>query len=242
MNIVKYIFAVVVIFDVVYFFLYAGYDLCTTIYAKITKKKKPDPLDYDFEIMEDDKSDSEHDFSLAPPLCIDAIRMVYGKYSRDLVVDRIFPESKEIIEQLSEQDKESVILLLSAYIRYLNRKAPVYEQNFSMLMEMLKYSEADSDPEHKDAVELLMEDKILDSTFMPDYYLDYQKYKLTCKNKAHIITVCKVLVLTVLKKLYGEHYSVTDELYPVEPIEPKLTYIPDEDDTEIEEDYELEVE
>lgn len=240
MNIVKYIFAVMVIFDVVYFFLYAGYDLCTTIYAKITKKKKPDP--YDFEIMEEDESDSDHDFSLAPPLCIDAIRMVYGKYSRDLVVDRIFPESREIVEHLSEQDKESVTLLLSSYIRYLNRKAPKYEQNFTMLMEMLKYSNADSDPEHKDAVELVMEDKILDSAFLPDYYMDYQKYKLTCKNKAHIITICKVLILNVLKKLYGEHYSVTDELYPVEPIEPRLADIPNEDDTEYEEDYELEVE
>lgn len=240
MNIVKYIFAVVVIFDVVYFFLYAGYDLCTTIYGKITKKKKPDP--YDFEIMEEDESDSGHDFSLAPPLCIDAIRMVYGKYSRDLVVDRIFPESREIVEQLNEQDKESVTLLLSSYIRYLNRKAPKYEQNFTMLMEMLKYSDADSDPEHKDAVELVMEDKILDSAFLPDYYMDYQKYKLTYKNKAHIITICKVLILNVLKKLYGEHYSVTDELYPVEPIEPRLTDIPNEDDTEYEEDYELEVE
>ena len=240
MNIVKYIFAVVVIFDVVYFFLYAGYDLCTTIYAKITKKKKPDP--YDFEIMEEDESDSGHDFSLAPPLCIDAIRMVYGKYSRDLVVDRIFPESREIVEQLNEQDKESVTLLLSSYIRYLNRKAPKYEQNFTMLMEMLKYSDADSDPEHKDAVELVMEDKILDSAFLPDYYMDYQKYKLTCKNKAHIITICKVLILNVLKKLYGEHYSVTDELYPVEPIEPRLADIPNEDDTEYEEDCELEVE
>lgn len=240
MNIVKYIFAVVVIFDVVYFFLYASYDLCTTIHAKITKKKKPAP--YDFEIMEEDESDSDHDFSLAPPLCIDAIRMVYGKYSRDLVVDRIFPESREIIEQLSEQDKESVILLLSSYIRYLNRKAPKYEQNFTMLMEMLKYSDADSDPEHKDAVELVMEDKILDSAFLPDYYMDYQKYKLTCKNKAHIITICKVLILNVLKKLYGEHYSVTDELSPVEPIEPRLADIPNEDDTEYEEDYELEVE
>lgn len=229
-----------VIFDVVYFFLYAGYDLCTTIYAKITKKKKPDP--YDFEIIEGDESDSGHDFSLAPPLCIDAIRMVYGKYSRDLVVDRIFPESREIVEQLSEQDKESVTLLLSSYIRYLNRKAPKYEQNFTMLMEMLKYSDADSDPEHKDAVELVMEDKILDSAFLPDYYMDYQKYKLTCKNKAHIITICKVLILNVLKKLYGEHYSVTDELYPVEPIEPRLADIPNEDDTEYEEDYELEVE
>lgn len=239
MNIVKNIFAVMVIFDVVYFFLYAGYDLCTTIYAKITKKKKPDP--YDFEIMEEDESDSDHDFSLAPPLCIDAIRMVYGKCSRDLVVDRIFPESREIVEQLSEHDKESVTLLLSSYIRYLNRKAPKYEQNFTMLMEMLKYSDADSDPEHKDAVELVMEDKILDSAFLPGYYMDYQKYKLTCKNKAHIITICKVLILNVLKKLYGEHYSVTDELYPVEPIEPRLADIPNEDDTEYEEDYELEV-
>ena len=111
-----------------------------------------------------------------------------------------------------------------------------------MLMEMLKYSDADSDPEHKDAVELVMEDKILDSAFLPDYYMDYQKYKLTCKNKAHIITICKVLILNVLKKLYGEHYSVTDELYHVEPIEPRLADIPNEDDTEYEEDYELEVE
>lgn len=215
MNIIKTIFAVMVIFDVVYFFLYAGYDLCTTIYAKITKKKKPDPLDYDFEL-------EDEDFSLAPPLCVDSVRMVYGSRCKDLVTERILPLSSEITDQLSEKDRNSVILLLSSYIRYLNLHAPKYEQNFSMVMEMLNASKVNYDPEVRDPIDILMDESLSEASLMPTYYLDYQKYRLTCENKAHILTVCKVLILTVLKKLYGEYYSPNDELCVFDSVETQL--------------------
>lgn len=242
MNIVKYIFAAMVIFDAVYFFLYAGYDLCTTIYGKITKKKKPDPLEYDFEL-------EDEDFCLAPPLCVDSIRMVYGSRCKELVTERILPLSKEITEQLNEEDKNSVILLLSSYIRYLNVHAPKYEQNFSMVMEMLNASKASYDPEVRDPIDILMDDSLSDVARMPTYYLDYQKYRLTCENKAHILTVCKVLILTVLKKLYGEYYSPSDELCVFDSVETQLNTAKVESvdadyecDLDVDYDAELEVE
>lgn len=207
MSILKILFTAMIVFDVVYFFIYFGYDLCSTIYAKITKKKKPDPLDFDFEIGDDT------DFSLAPPLCVDSIRLVYGSRCKDLVTDRIFPVSKEIADSLNEEDKNSVILLLSSCIRYLNRHAPKHEQNFTMVMEILNAAEANYDPEVRDPIDILMEDGLAVTSRMPTYYLDYQKYRLTCKNKAHILTVCKVLILAVLKELYGDYYSPSDELY-----------------------------
>lgn len=215
MNIIKTIFAVMVIFDVVYFFLYAGYDLCTTIYAKITKKNKPNTLDFDFEL-------EDEDFSLAPPLCVDSVRLVYGSRCKDLVTERILPLSKEITDQLSEKDRDSVILLLSSYIRYLNLHAPNYEQNFSMVMEMLNASKVSYDPEVRDPIDILMDESLSEASLMPTYYLDYQKYRLTCDNKAHILTVCKVMILTVLKKLYGEYYSPNDELCVFDSVETQL--------------------
>lgn len=208
MNILKIIFAVMVVFDVGYLFFYFGYDLITTVIAKIRKKKKPDSVVDEYDIEEDDK-----DFSYAPPLCIDSIRLVYGNRSRDLVTDRIFPLSKEITDQLSDEDKEQVVLLLSSFIKYLHDEAPNYEQNFTVVMELLNASTATYDPERRDPADKLLDDSVSRNRDLPDYYLDYQKYRITCKNKAHILSVCKVLVLTVLKKLYGEWYSPSQELY-----------------------------
>ena len=207
MNILKIIFAVMVVFDVGYLFFYFGYDLITTVIAKIRKQKKPDSVVDEYDIEEDDQ-----DFSYAPPLCIDSIRLVYGNRSRDLVTDRIFPLSKEITDQLSDEDKEQVVLLLSSFIKYLHDEAPNYEQNFTVVMELLNASTATYDPERRDPADKLLDDSVSRNRDLPDYYLDYQKYRITCKNKAHILSVCKVLVLTVLKKLYGEWYSPSQEL------------------------------
>ncbi|MBQ6999740.1 MAG: hypothetical protein IJN67_01680 [Oscillospiraceae bacterium] len=215
MNILKTMFMVMVVFDVVYFFLYFGHDLCSTIYTKITKKKKPDTLNFEIDV-------EDEEFSLAPPLCVDSIRLVYGSRCKDLVTDRILPLSKEISEQLNEEDKTFVILLLSSCFRYLNLHAPKHEQNFSMVMEMLNAAQAIFDPEARDPLDMLMEDSLSDRFNMPAYYLDYQKYRFACKNKAHILTVCKVLILAVLKKLYGEYYCPNDELYVHDSAEAKL--------------------
>lgn len=217
MNILKIIFAVMVVFDVGYLFFYFGYDLITTVIAKIRKKKKPDPVVDEYDIEED-----AEDFSYAPPLCIDSIRLVYGNRSRDLVTDRIFSLSKEITDQLSDEDKEQVVLLLSSFIKYLHDEAPNYEQNFTVVMELLNASTATYDPERRDPVDKLLDDSVSRNRDLPDYYLDYQKYRITCKNKAHILLVCKVLILTVLKKLYGEWYSPTHELYNPKSVEELL--------------------
>ena len=202
----KYIFAAMVIFDVVCIFITFGSDLCSTVYRKITKKKKTDTPDYEFEFDEPDEP-----FSIAPPLCVDSVRMVYSGNCRELVADRILPVEKDISAQLNEQDKESVILLLSSYINYLNREAPQHERTFTMVMELLKHSEPVYDMEDKDVVERVMEESAYKTAMMPDYYLDFQKYKYSCKNKEYIIRIAKVLILAVLRKLFGDTYASFDE-------------------------------
>lgn len=208
MMILKIIFAVMVVFDVGYLFFYFGYDLITTVIAKIRKKKKPVPVVDEYDIDKDDE-----DYSYAPPLCIDSVRLVHRHDVRDLITDRIFPLSKEITDQLSNEDKAQVILLLSAFIMYLHDEAPNYEQNFTVVLELLNASTAIYDPERRDPVDKLLDDSVSRSRELPDYYLDYQKYRISCKNKAHVLNVCKVLILTALKKLYGEWYSPSHELY-----------------------------
>ena len=52
MNILKIIFAVMVVFDVGYLFFYFGYDLITTVIAKIRKQKKPDSVVDEYDIEE----------------------------------------------------------------------------------------------------------------------------------------------------------------------------------------------
>ena len=206
MMILKYAFAVMVIFDVIYLFFFFGGELCTAIYQKITKKKRSGTPDFAYDLEEPDEP-----FSIAPPLCVDSVRMVYSGNCRELVTDRILPVVKEISEQLNEQDKESVILLLSSYINFLNRAAPTHEQTFTMVMELLKNSEPVYDMEDKDVVERVMEENAVNATLMPDYYLDFQKYKYSCKNKAYIIRISKVLIFSVLRKLFGDTYASIDE-------------------------------
>jgi len=220
MKILKIIFAVMLIFDVTYMFIYFGWELCTTIRYKLRKKKNPKAKTVPDEYTFDD--DDEDDYSYAPPLCIDSIHLLHRYDVKTLITARIFPLSKEITDQLSNEDKEQVIRLLSAFINFLHDEAPKYEQNFTVVMELLKAASETYDPEYRDPVDKLLDDCLSRNRQTPDYYLDYQKYRITCKNKAHILAVCKVLILTALKKLYGEWYSSSYELYNPESVQKLL--------------------
>jgi len=212
LSILKIIFAVMLFFDVGYMFLYFGSELWDTIKHKIRRKKNAAPVIGEYEIEESDDEDDDEDNSYAPPLCIDSIYMVHRHNVRAFITDRIFPLSKEITAQLSGDDKEQIILLLSAFFMYLHNEAPHYEQNFTMVMELLNASTITYDHEWRDPVDKLLDDSLSHNRQTPDYYLDYQKYRISCKNKAHVLSVCKVLILTALKKLYGEWYSPSYEL------------------------------
>ena len=226
MNILKIIFAVMLIFDVTYMFIYVGSELFTTIRDKLRKKKKteatPDDFTFDDDDEYEDEDEDEDEYSSAPPLCIDSIRLVHSYDVKELITDRIFRLSKEITDQLSEEDKEQVIRLLSAFIMYLHDEAPTYEQNFTVVMELLNASTAIYDPENRDPVDRLMDDCLPIKRSVPGYYLDYQKYRISCENKAHILLVSKVLVLTVLKKLYVEWYCYNHNLYNTQSVKELL--------------------
>ena len=113
-------------------------------------------------------ADDDPDYSPAPPLCVDAIRMVSPFHIRDLVVDRIFPEWKSMVDALGGLDRDAAKLLLASYIGFLVQKAPEEEQNFPMLLELLNASKVYDDPDSKNAVDLMMEEDVRDRNPLPN--------------------------------------------------------------------------
>lgn len=221
MMFVKYAFGAMLVFDVAYLFLMGGAEVCSSLWRKCTKKKKPDPIT---ELLEEDDDYSEESFGTAPYLSADAIRMVPAYRYQELVTERIIPLCGDIEKQLSEKDKSYVTLLLTSFMKYLREQAPKYEQNFTILLTMLNACEPGKDPDIQDPIDRIMDDGIQKEYRSPDYYLDYQRYRLSCDNPVHIVTVCKTLILAVLKKLYGEWYTMSDELVdsPKDTLEHKL--------------------
>lgn len=218
MMFVKYAFWAMLVFDVAYLFLMGGTEVCSSLWRKCRKKKKQDSHTL---VMEDDDNDS---LCTAPILSADAIRMVPTYRYQELVTERIIPLSGDIDKQLSEKDRNYVTLLLTSFMKYLSEHAPKYEQNFTILLTMLNACEPENDPEIPDPIDRIMDDGIRKEYLRPDYYLDYQRYRLTCENPVYIVTVCKTLILAVLKKLYGEWYTMSDELLdsPENTMEHKL--------------------
>lgn len=202
-SIFKTAFHIMLVFVVVCLFVAFVCELSSSMYSKIKRKMKKD----------DTAAESEHDFSIAPALCIDAIHLVSDYSVQNLIRDRIFRVSNDIAETMSQQDQEMVTLLLSSYILFLKREAPYKEQSFPMLMELLNNSKSYSDTERKDTIEYLFDDYVKKAELLPDYYLDYQRYKLACHNKEHILMLCKVIITNVIRKLYGNHFCLSLEIF-----------------------------
>ena len=191
-------------FDLAYVAFACAEDCCSRLHSRWKKKHGvADEEELEFFNAEDDP-----DYSPAPPLCVDAIRMVSPFHIRDLVVDRIFPEGKSMVDALGGLDRDGAKLLLSSYIGFLVQKAPEEEQNFPMLLELLNASKVYDDPDSKNAVDLMMEEDARDRNPLPQYYADYQEYRLICIHKERVINTCRVIVSDIIRKLYGDYYDM----------------------------------
>lgn len=201
----KMIFGAIAAFDLAYVCFACVEDCCSRLHNRWKKKNgtaDTDDLDY---------FNEDTDFSLAPPLCADAIRMAAPSYIRELVEDRIFSEGKSLVDALDKADRNAAVLLLTSYIRYLDAEAPLEEKNFPTLLELLNASEADSDPEYKDVVEIMLEQSTSGKNPLPLYYTEYQEFKITCTHKERVISACRTIVSGIIRKLYGEYYNLNIE-------------------------------
>ena len=99
-------------------------------------------------------------------------------------------------------------LLYCALIGYIWYEAPEEEQNFPMLLELLNASKVYDDPDSKNAVDLMMEEDVRDRNPLPQYYADYQEYRLICIHKERVINTCRVIVSGIIRKLYGDYYDM----------------------------------
>lgn len=199
----KMILGAIAAFDLAYL----GFVCAEDCYSRLRNrwKKKHDTADTDdLEFFEED----EEDLSLAPPLCVDAIRMIYPSFIRELVEDRIIPEGKALVDSLDEADREAAVLLLTAYIHYLDAEAPQEEKNFPTLLELLNASEVRPDPEYVNAVDIMLEQSASGKNPLPLYYTEYQEYKLTCAHKQRVVNACRVMISGIIRKLYGDDYDL----------------------------------
>lgn len=198
----KMIFGAIAAFDLAYICVACVEDCCTRLHSRWKKKTgTADNDDLDF-------IDEDADFSLAPPLCVDAIRMVSPFHIRELVEERIFPQAQGLVDALDEADRKAAVLLLTSCIRYLDEEAPQEEKNFPMLLELLNASEANPDPEYQDAVEIMLKQSASGKNPLPLYYTDYQEYKIIRVHKERVINVCRVMVSGIIRKLYGNYYDM----------------------------------
>lgn len=198
----KMIFGAIAAFDLAYVCFACVEDCCTRLYSRWKKKNgiaANDDLDF---------HDEDTDFSLAPPLCVDAIRMVSSLHIQELVEERIFPQAQGLVDALDEADRKAAVLLLTSCIRYLDEAAPQEEKNFPTLLELLNVSEANPNPEYKDVVEIMLEQSASGKNPLPLYYTDYQEYKIIRAHKERVINVCRVMVSGIIRKLYGDYYDL----------------------------------
>lgn len=184
---------IITVFDLCCLAVYFGGDMVSTLIGRL-KKKKPQPELFEFY---EDSGDT--------PLSVDSIRMAFQSDIPDLVQEKILPQAKETLDALTEPEKRAVSLLLRAYIGYLNREAPVDEQNFPLLLELLKCTEATSDGE-LDIPGRMLTEAAEKSYQREEYFSDYQRYRLMCVDKERVILACQVIINNLTGRLYRYDY------------------------------------
>lgn len=186
--------------DLLYMFGMAVSDVASRV--KMQGKNAHTDLDeYDYGDNDAFEFKDEEDEDL-PELSVNAIEKLNPWDSREFAEKMISASPVFTVKRLSPTDRESVTLLLSTYIEHLCREAPTEEQNFYVLLEMLNYSGNPTSMDNKDSVERLIEESVGRRIPKPAYYGEYLTYKATCKNKEHIIHICRALVSSVIT-LYG---------------------------------------
>ena len=175
--------------------VYFGSDILSTVWSKVRKKPaQNDPLEF----YEDD--------SAAVPLSIDSIRQLYSGDAADFVEEKILPNAEKTMAVLTDQEQTAARLLLSALIGYLAAEAPMDEQSFPLMMELLNCMEGEKEDGCQDAVDILLEDTVRNAHRYEEYYSNYQRYQLMQVDKTRVILACRIIINDLLGKLYRYDY------------------------------------
>ena len=75
---------------------------------------------------------------------------------------------------LTDQEQAAACLLFSALIGFLAAEAPMDEQSFPMVMELLNCMEGEKEDGCQDAVDILFEDTVSNTHRHEEYYSNYQ--------------------------------------------------------------------
>lgn len=184
-----------VVFDLICFGLYFGGDILVTVLNKIRKKPaQKEPFDFS---AEDGPS---------PRLSIDSIRQLYSDDVAAFVEATLLPDAAKTMETLDGREQMAVRLLLCALVGYLKEEAPMDEQSFPMVMELLDNMNGGKEDGEVDAVDILLEDAARHTSWCKEYYSDYQRYRLMRVDKGRVILACQVIVNHLLGKLYRFDY------------------------------------
>ena len=166
-----------IVFDLICFGVYFGGDIVCTALAKVRKKPgQKDP--YEFEV-EDEPAE--------PSLSIDAIRHLFRGEVHDFVRNKLLPCGQETLSTLTEPEQTAARFLFCALIGYLKEEAPMDEQSFPMVMEMLNYAEGAKEDGDKDVIDILMEETAARTHLREEYFSDYRRYQLMQVDKAREI-------------------------------------------------------
>lgn len=138
----------------------------------------------------------------------DAIRNLDDASIGGYVIASVAPAAGSLFEALSLRDQLAVNELLLAIVDYLRAKAPIEEQNFTVLLEILT-AMRDSSNGEKSAVDYLMEGYEEKQTEAPQYFREYCNFKQLAKDKDSVIHVCIVAVAAIVQELYGEITTVS---------------------------------
>ena len=187
-----------IVFDLICFGVYFGGDIFCTALAKM--RKNPDQKDpYEFEV-EDEPAE--------PPLSIDAIRHLFRGEVHDFVRNKLLPSGQETLSALTEPEQTAARFLFCALIGYLKEEAPMDEQSFPMVMEMLNYAEGAKEDGDKDVIDILMEETAARTRQREEYFSDYRRYQLMQVDKERVLLACRVIINDLLGKLYRYDYNV----------------------------------
>ena len=109
---------------------------------------------------------------------------------------------------LTEQEQTAARLLLSALIGFLAAEAPMDEQSFPLMMELLNCMEGEKEDGCQDAVDSLLEDAACNTRRHEEYYSNYQRYQLMQVDKTRVILACRIIINDLLGKLYRYDYRL----------------------------------
>ena len=194
MSVLIIFIKLIAVFDLLVIAVYFGGDILSTMLNKLRRKpKQDDPFDFSLD-------------TVTVSLSIDSIRQLCSDDAADFVEEKILPNAEKTMAVLTEQEQTAARLLLSALIGFLAAEAPMDEQSFPLMMELLNCMEGEKEDGCQDAVDILLEDTVRNTHRHEEYYSNYQRYQLMQVDKTRVILACRIIINDLLGKLYRYDY------------------------------------